>query len=519
MRSASAGTIRFEPASDPSSEDCPEPAVTRRPSKLDVPSALLAALLTAGVAVRAVACLALWPAALTLSDAANYAADAASNPFTDPQHPAGYPALLAAVGLVTRDVAVTILLQHALGIATALLLFATVRRLTGSPWPALLPAAVVLLDADEIFLEHNVMSEGPFLFVLALGLYAVVRCLDGRSRTGWRWSAVAGLAIGAATITRTAAAFAIPVFVVAIGMARPIGRGRPIARWRASAVFLSVAALVLAAYAFIDLQENGRFEIAPATGWHLYARVAPFADCRRFTPPDGTRGLCESSAVGWRWGPDFYLYAARSPAKRLFAHIGTQDGKVGAFALQVAVHQPADLAQAVWDDMRRYFIPSWRPHGWFAWYKGWDIQPQLDWRRVGDRAYTRGTQAAIAKFFDRFTPQRNETLMGFMHDYQRVFGFGAALLSVCTALTLLGLCVGSRRERAGVLLFGVGGLAQLTGATIGALYMGRYMVPVAGLAAAGAAISGWSLVRAGACRRAKASRWVDRARPETPAAP
>ena len=56
-------------------------------------------------------------------------------PFTDAQHPPGYSALLAALGPVTRQVAVVVVVQHALGIASARLLFCSVRRLTGSPWP------------------------------------------------------------------------------------------------------------------------------------------------------------------------------------------------------------------------------------------------------------------------------------------------------------------------------------------------------------------------------------------------
>ena len=51
----------------------------------------LIGLLVAGATVRALACAAVWPAAITLSDAANYAVDAAAHPFADAQHPAGYP--------------------------------------------------------------------------------------------------------------------------------------------------------------------------------------------------------------------------------------------------------------------------------------------------------------------------------------------------------------------------------------------------------------------------------------------
>ena len=467
-------------------------SLARKPltSQLGVPGWILVGFVVAGGAVRAVACLALWPAATTLSDAATYAVDAASNPMADPQHPAGYPALLALIGVFTRSVAVPILLQHALGIAAAVLLFAAVRRLVGSPWPALLPAAVVLLNTDEIFLEHNVMSEALFLFLLAVAIYASVRAIDAPARSAWRWAAVAGAVCVGSTIVRSAGLFGIPVLAVAMALSRPPAVRH---RWRASATFLVVATVGLAGYGFANLAVNGRFELAPAAGWHLYARVGRFADCRRFTPPPGTAGLCESTPPSKRgWGPDFYLYAAQSPARRRFGRVGSHDGEVGSFAIQAILHQPAAMADAVLMDVSRYFVPSARPHGW---YTGWDIDPQLEWSREGGPGYARDALAGMLKFFSRFVPRRNGSLIGFMSVYERVVGFGATLLTACTLLTLLGLLIGPRRNRIGVLLFGVGGLAQLLGPTASVLYMGRYTVPLAGPIAGGAAIALWSLSR------------------------
>jgi hypothetical protein len=460
---------------------------------------VLLALVLAGAAVRGMACAALWPVATTLSDAATYAIDAGHNPLVDPQHPAGYPALLALIGVFTRNVAVAVLLQHVLGIVAAVLLFAAVRRLVGSPWPALVPAAVVLLDSDEVFLEHNIMSEGPFLFLLAFALYASVRAMDAPDRSWRRWPCAAAVTIAAATMVRSAGVFAIPVLATAIALGRP---PRMHVRWCMAASFAAVATMLLAGYAAANLVNNGRFEIAPASGWHLYGRVAPFADCHRFRPPAGTAALCEWTPAAARSGPDFYLYNRQSPARRKFVHIGNHDGEVGAFAVQAVLHQPGALMQAFWVDVRRYFVPSWHVHGW---YRGWDIQPQLDWSRVGGDRYTRETITGLTSFFSRFVPQRNLSLVIVMHDYEQVAGFGATLLTVCTLLSGLGLFIGARRSRVGVLLFGVGGLAQLIMPTISVLYMGRYTVPLAGMFAAGGAIALWSVSQS-------AGAWLLRAR-------
>ena len=394
--------------------------------------------------------------------------------------------MLAALGAVTRDIAVTVVIQHVLGIAAAAILFLAVRRAAGSPWPGVAAAAVVLLDTDEIFIEHNVMSEAAFVFILVLALYAAVRAWDAVPRTSVRWAVIAGALIAAAAVVRTAGAFALPP--VAMALALVPAPGCP--RWRAPAALVGVAAALLAGYALANLNANGRFELAPASGWHLYARVAPFADCRNFAPPAGTAGLCETSWPSRRWGPDFYLYAARSPARRLYGHIGSHDAALGAFALQAIRHQPGAYADAIWVDVRRYFVPSWRPHGW---YKGWDIQPQLGWRRTAGPGYTRHTLTALARFFTPFAPHRRRALVDVMEAYEHVFGFGGAALTACTAFMALGLLVGSRRARAGILVFGVTGLAQLVGPTLGVLYSGRYLVPLAGPIAAGGAIGGRAL--------------------------
>ena len=136
----------------------------------------LGALLLGGLVLRVVAIASLWPTTPTLND--GYQLFAESNPFSDPQHPAGYSLILAAIGALTREVAVTVLLQHLLGIASALLLFAATRRLTGSQWTGLLPAAIVLLNPDQIFLEHAIMSESWAVFTISLGFYAAVRSFD-----------------------------------------------------------------------------------------------------------------------------------------------------------------------------------------------------------------------------------------------------------------------------------------------------------------------------------------------------
>lgn len=463
---------------------------------------LLAVLLVIGVAVRIVAFTAWWPASTTLADAIPYSVYAATDPLGDPQHPVGYPALLALIGVFTRDVAVTIVIQHIAGIAAALVLFAAVRRMTGSPWPALAPAAVVLLNADVVFLEHTIMSEGPFLAALAVAAYAGVRAIESPD-PWWQWPLGAGALIVLAALIRSTALFLLPVALLAIFLAQPPPWRR---RWRAPVAMAAAGAVLLLAYASTNLAANGRFEVAPTQGWHLYGRVASFADCNQFTPPKGTKQLCESNDPETRPGADFYLYVAESPALRAY---GAQpwkehDDEMGQWARKAVLHQPKTYAQTVWRDVRTYFVPSTRVARPWA---GGDLDSELDWTvwYPGSAKTVRDIHAGMRAFFDPFRATRHTASLELLHDYQRVLRFGATSLTITALLTLLGLLVGSRRSRIGVLLFGVGGLAMLAGPALSVYAIGRYSVPVAPFFAAGAAITVWTLWRMEAARRVSAS--------------
>jgi len=461
---------------------------------------VLGGLLVAGLALRLVAEASYWPVTTTLSDAFPFSAYAADDPLGSPQHPPGYSVVLAAIGLLSRDVAVTVAIQHLAGIASALLTFAAVRRICRSPWPGVAAAAIMLLDADLIYLEHSIMSEGLFVLALSAALYCCARAID-EPEPAWRWPVIAGLALGAAVIVRTAGVFVIPVAVLALILSPP----RPwLPRWRPPVALTAAAAAVLLALAIINQVHNGRFEIGPTQGWHLYQRAAPFADCSRFTPPAGTEQLCETTPAAERLGGDHYLYDQDSPARVAFGDFGNADDKVGAFARAAILAQPRDYAEAVWRDIKAYWVPGSRPYVDGA---GGDLDPQLDWEitlppdsRFDAHTKVR-TQRGMEVFFDPFTVEQDAPGIRFLDTVQRIFRFGGTLLSLTTLLALVGLFVGPRRHRIGVLLFGGGGLALLVAPSLSAIYIGRYTVPAAGPMMGAAAIALLSIWRLESARR------------------
>ena len=75
------------------------------------------------------------------------------------------------------------------------------------------------------------------------------------------------------------------------------------------------------------------------------------------------------------------------------------------------------------------------------------------------------------------------------------------MLSIATVLVLIGLFVGTRRERLGVLVLGVAGLAMIVAPALTGNYTGRYTVPMAGPMLAGAAIAIVAIARRVRARR------------------
>lgn len=468
------------------------------------PGWILFGLIGIGIALRIVSLIAWWPVTTTLSDSWPYSAYAEANPFDNPQHPGGYSMILKAIGVISHDVSVPIFLQHGLAIGSALFAYAAVRRITDSAWAALVPAAAVLLNADLIYLEHSIMSESIFVFALAAGLYACVRALDEPS-PWWRWPLLAGIALALGTTIRSAGLFVIPVAALAILLAAP----RP---WRprlpAVGALLGIALAILLAFAGANKASTGRFEVGPSQGWHLYQRVAPFADCSRFTPPEGTEQLCEARPPAERPGGDFYLFDPASPAVRAYGFIGNEDGEIGSWARAALLAQPGDFADAVFDDFASYYVPTRHAAIPFA---GGGLDPQLDWTAKeqlelpaeisAQEKVERDTEAGMETFYNDFTVDRDESLLGQLHDYQRLFRFGPLLLSLTTMLALLGLLIGARRSRVGVLLFGAAGIALLLAPVLGGVYVGRYAVPLTEPMMAAAAIAGCALWRMESERR------------------
>lgn len=451
----------------------------------------LAVLLAVAIAVRGTMWAVYHPTVLNLYDSAVYADMARGNLFADPARTAGYPMFLRGLHAISNQIELTIAAQHLIGIATALLLYATVRRVGAPSWAALIAAAAVLLPVDQVQLEHTLMSEALFTFGLAAVLYAAVRALDpphrlvGRLTTRHAWLVLAGASLGLCAWVRPVAAPLIPFLALWVVLAIS---GRWWARVGRGAIAGAAAVAVLLVYFSLNAAETGEFGLSRAPGWALYARTAPFADCSQFAPPEGTRRLCEGTDADQRPGPDFYGWEPKSPARRLFDWPPAGNEQLAAFATQAIEHQPGSYARAVLTDIARYFVPRVGPDRPF-------FGPGYEALDVGRRA--EGVETAIAFSILAYYPDEHpgtERGVGTLSDVQSWLRVHPSLLLLGVVLALIGLMLARGRNRAGLALLLGMGLLLLIVPSATAIYSARYAVPASGPMVAAGAIGLWLAV-------------------------
>ena len=249
-------------------------------------------------------------------DAIRYARVYPTGLFSDFWMPAGYPVFLDVVHAVNGNIGFTVLVQHALGVVTGVLFYLISRNMgVGRPL-SLIPCAVVLLSGDDIYLEHIVMGDTFYLFALTLALYLFVRALRRPSNS--RALGVAGLVAGLACLTRTTA-LVLPVVLFVWLALVPTGddqRVRTVIPRLAS--FSLPVVVVLVGYLGVASVVGPYVGLFDMSGFHLYARVAPFADCSKFTPPPSTNKICQSTPPELREGPEYYEWDLSSPVRREF---------------------------------------------------------------------------------------------------------------------------------------------------------------------------------------------------------
>lgn len=296
---------------------------------------MLVALLGAGVLLRLAAMLAIRPISYGSNDSGTYlaaASGAGGSFFYDVHHPVGYSIYLDIVGPLVQNGVGLAVLQHLIGLAAGALLFLAARGFGAPRWAAAIGAGAYLVNIEVVAFEHAILSEALYLPLIALFVFAASRVFAAGRLTGvMLWAAVLGLASAVAYTVRYPGA---ALFVVAIPTALVLARGSVRVRLAAGASGAIAVAVVLGSYLAAQDSATGiGWKLFPGQGWSAYAGVAANADCSRFTPPPGTRVLCQSSAERAGKTSEFYSWSARSPGRRLEPRgFPYSDEKFAAFA-------------------------------------------------------------------------------------------------------------------------------------------------------------------------------------------
>jgi hypothetical protein len=266
----------------------------------------------------------------------------------DPTRVSGYSIWLKILQPLHSYAVVTIL-QHLMALAIAVMIYALARHRFGAPaWLATLATVPVLYDGFEIQLEHLIMADVPFLFLVTLAVTVLLwvpvpslrRCL------------VVGGLLGIAEIVRSVGLPLLAVFAVYMIIRR--------VSWRKVAAVIVVCFIPVLGYASLFHAEHGQFAMTESTGVFLYSRVMTFADCHKMTVPVNELSLCTTVPPSQRPIAQAYIWTSESPLDRFppskFSPVPNQLAED--FAIRAIKAQPLDYAKAVFHDTWRVF--AWK---------------------------------------------------------------------------------------------------------------------------------------------------------------
>ena len=459
----------------------------------------LTVLLGVGLALRVWLMLVWSPAFTGYSDSGIYFQDSVQSLWTDPIRTQGYTMFLRVLHAISPHLILVTIVQLGLGLVAAVLVFAAVRRCGGPRWLGLVPAAAIALAGDELFIEHAALSDALLVFLLVAMLYCALRTLDG----SLRWAAVTGLLIGLGVWERGASlalAAIVPLWLL-------FSAGRPTRRTLAlAALSLTVCMATVGVYAGWRKAESGLPGLLSTNNaWNLYGRVGPWADCTKFTPPPGTRGLCEStppSQRGYPSGGQDYIYNPDSPAQRLFGPPYEVSPYPHAMELlqkwseAAILGQPSEYLHAVWLDTIRLFNPN--AHS----YSDMSADELTTWLLHGPPPHSGKNE--FVEYWQRLLypndPPPHHGEIGPLQDWEEITRLDGALMAILLALCLMGpWSLGARarqlapRARAGQILFALTALATLFFPILVKGYDYRFVIPSYAPLVAAATLSAWGL--------------------------
>ncbi len=243
-------------------------------------------LITVAVALslvpRILAMLAFRPALFT-PDSFAYLAEGA-HPNLSQWHPSGYPVFLWLLSPF-HTLALVTAVQHLIGVATAIVVYALLRHWGLPAWGATLAACPTLIDSRQVALESSILPDTGYALLLTAAVAIVlIRRAPGRPRPAPAQCAAAGaLLFGAAILRGNGAPEMLALLAVLVA-------------WRAGLRAMAAATIAftlpLLAYMGLFAAKYGNFALTNSDGMFLWSRTMSFADCPAIRPPADLRALC-----------------------------------------------------------------------------------------------------------------------------------------------------------------------------------------------------------------------------------
>ena len=326
--------------------------------------------------------------------------------------------------------------QHLMGLAMAIMLYALLRRARVRAWIASLATVPILFNGFEIQLEHMIMADLLFEFVM----FTAATLLLWNRRPSWRNVAIAGLLTGYG-ITIWSGGLLLPVIFFLFVIWRRMG-------WRPLAALVVGCAIPIVSYATWFHAVWGNFAMTNSEGFYLYGRASSFSDCKVIKPPADLRYLCLDTPPTKRLPPGTLVWHVKQVHEVPGGDVSIAGNKaLRDFAIDAITSQPVSYAHAVVNgvvlsiDWKRYPYPSsGTVYDYYFHTKPLWVPPAHSWIKGGTatqdiRAYGRQGLGRVVKPFDQL-----------MAGYQRIFYLYGPLFGVIMLIGLGSLVRVYRRD-------------------------------------------------------------------------
>jgi hypothetical protein len=449
---------------------------------------LFAVALAAGVAVRVITMVGFPPAIWFAGDSISYVTSALDHS-PGISRESGYSLLLIALRPLHSFAAVTGV-QHLMGVAAGVAIYALLRRRGLPGWGATLGALPVLLDAYQVQLEQEMLPDIMFGFLVVVAVVLAGWWAD-EQRPAWAGALAAALLALAALCWP----IGLPLLILLVGFLVLRRAG-----WRAVTAAVLAGAVPLVLYLGWYDHEHHRVAFNSSSGVFLWSRTMTFAQCDVIRPPADERPLCPREPVGQRQAAGLWIWQKHTPITHMPGKFSATTNRLaGDFAKRAILAQPGGYARAVLDSFALTFTwdRPWHPNKLMSERYQFSLATH-DWDHTGtsrasaivrvQREYTGGHLA-----FTRAVRPFSAIMIG----YQRVVYLRGTMIGL---LLLVGLGGIGRALRGGrwrhlrdwggpALLPWLTGLAILLVPNMTADFSLRYVVPAVPVVCAAAALA------------------------------